>query len=82
MDRAEALALAMHRDGLCPLCGQPFAVCTADENAGAPEIVAQYTACRSTLARLERLRGMTDGGKKDDPYAPAYLWAFTTRGGK
>lgn len=81
MDRAEAFALGMHRDGICPLCGQSLAVCTADEKAGAPEITADYTACRSTLARLERLRALTDNGKKDDPYAPAYLWAFKTRGG-
>lgn len=44
-----------------------------------PDFAAQYTACRVTLAILEKQRALTDGGKKADPNAPAYLWAATKR---
>lgn len=78
MDRAEALALSMHREGLCPLCGRPLDVCTSMEGAG-PDFAAEYTACRARLAILEKQRGLSDNGKKSDPNASAYLWAATTR---
>jgi transcription initiation factor IIE alpha subunit len=77
MDRAEALALAMHRAGLCPLCGKPLEVCTSMEGEG-PDFVAEYTACRATLAILEKQRARNDGNKPD-PNSSAYLWAATTR---
>jgi hypothetical protein len=79
MDRAEALALALHREGLCPLCGRPLEVCTSDEENGPAFGVLQST-CRATLAILEKQRAMSDGGKKAHPYASAFLWAATTRG--
>jgi hypothetical protein len=75
-DRAEVLALTLYREGLCPLCGRPVDVCTSHEETG-PEFTATYTACRATLARIEKQRGMADQ-KKPDPYAAAYLWATTT----
>lgn len=78
MDRAEALALAMHRDSLCPLCGRPIDVCTSDEVSG-PAFAVQESTCRATLAIIERQRAKTDGGKKPHPYAAAMLFAATTR---
>jgi hypothetical protein len=81
MDRAEALALAMHREGLCPLCGKPLDVCTSMEGVG-PDFTVEYTACRATLARLEYQRGLpglSPDSKKPDLNAPSYLWAVTTR---
>lgn len=77
-DRAELLALALYRDGLCPLCQQPRRVCTSHEADG-PAFDADYTVCRATLALLEQQRALTEGGKKARPNAPAYLWAIHTR---
>lgn len=79
-DTAELLALALYREGLCPKCGRPIEVCTSHEATG-PEITASYVVCRSTLAILEQERGMTNGGKKPRPNAPAYLWSTTVREG-
>jgi hypothetical protein len=77
-DRAELLALALYRASLCPLCGRPVEVCTSHEETG-PEFKVTYTACRATAAQLELQRALTDGGKKQIPDAPAYLWSTTTR---
>lgn len=78
MDRAEALALGLYRAGLCPLCGRPVDVCTSDEESG-PAFGVDQSTCRATLAIVERQRALTDNGKKPNPYAPAFLWAATTR---
>jgi hypothetical protein len=78
MDRAEALALAMHRASLCPLCGKPLDECTSMEGEG-PDFTVEYTACRATLAKLEYQRGQFGDDKKPDPNAPSYLWAVHTR---
>jgi hypothetical protein len=77
-DRGELIALAVYREGLCPLCGRPLDVCTSHEETG-PEFAADYVPCRATLAILEKQRALTDGGKKTKPNAPAYLWAATIR---
>jgi hypothetical protein len=53
-------------------------VCTSHEETG-PEFEAEYTVCRATLAQLERVRAMTEGGEKSLPNARAYLWAIKTR---
>jgi hypothetical protein len=79
-DRAELLALALYRDGLCPLCGGPVAVCTSDEESTGIEFEASYVPCRATLERLIKIRGMTDGGKKNLPNAGSYLWSTKVRG--
>jgi len=76
-DRGELIALAVYREGLCPLCGRPLDVCTSHEDTG-PEFAATWTACRATLAILEKQRAISDG-KKPKPNAPAYLWAATIR---
>jgi hypothetical protein len=78
MDRAETLALAMHRESLCPLCGRPVDVCTSEEGVG-PEFTVTQSTCRATFAIVEKQRALTDGGKKSNPYASAFLWAATTR---
>ena len=77
-DRAELIAYELYLEGLCPLCGRPLGVCTSHEETG-PEFAASYTVCRSTLAKLEQERAITDGGKKPRPNAPAYLWSTTVR---
>lgn len=77
-DRGELLALAVYREGLCPLCGRPLEVCTSHEETG-PEFTANFTACRATLAIIEQQRALSDGGKKPRPNAPAYLWGTTIR---
>jgi transcription initiation factor IIE alpha subunit len=78
MDRAEAFALAMHRDSLCPLCGRSLDECTSMEGEG-PDFGSEYTACRATMARLEKERAISDGGKNPHPDSSAFLWRSTTR---
>jgi transcription initiation factor IIE alpha subunit len=77
LDRAELFALAMHRESLCPACGKPLEVCTSMEGEG-PDFRVEYTACRATLAKLEKQRGLFGDDKKPDPNAPSYLWAVHT----
>lgn len=77
LDRAEALALAMYREQKCPHCGRPVDVCTSMEGVG-PDFEVEYTACRATMAILSKQRAVL-GGKKPNPYAPAFLWAVSTR---
>lgn len=50
-DRDELLALALHRDSLCPLCGLELSVCTSHEDSG-PEFVVRRRRCRATDAKL------------------------------
>lgn len=79
LDRGEVLALALYREGLCPLCGRPLEVCTSHEETG-PLFAAEYVACRATMAKIEKQRALFGDDKKPDPYAPSYLWAAITRG--
>jgi hypothetical protein len=44
-----------------------------------PDFGVEFTACRASLAILEKQRAISDGGKKADPNFSAYLWAATTR---
>jgi hypothetical protein len=74
-DRAEMLALGVWRDGLCPLCRRPLSVCTSHEQDG-PQFEASFTACRSTLAILEKQRGVY---QKPSENRPAHLWSATIR---
>jgi hypothetical protein len=76
-DRAELIALALYREGLCPKCGRPQRVCTSHEEQG-PEFSASYKVCRATYARIEQWNALTDGGKKSRPFADSYLWMTTT----
>lgn len=80
LDRAELLALAEYRAGLCPLCGRPIRVCTSHEETG-PAFEADYTACRATLAQLEKRRAIAQGRQKPSENAPAYLWTVKQIGG-
>lgn len=75
-DRAELLALALYRDGLCSLCGHPLEVCTSDEDAGAQFDVVWKT-CRATRDKLERQRAVY--GEKQHPNRPAHLWGTAIR---
>lgn len=71
-DRAEALALAVHRASLCPGgCGQPLGEATSHHESG-PEYDATHTTCRACAALLEAQRVVGDG--KANPDAPARLW--------
>lgn len=78
-DRAELLALALYRDGLCPLCGRPIEVCTADEAADpkAAQFEVTWQVCRATRDLVEKQHGTyTD---KNHPNRAAHLWGTTIR---
>jgi predicted amidophosphoribosyltransferase len=79
-DRAELIALALYRDGLCPKCGRPLDVCTSDEGKpGAPQFEVNQSLCRATRAIAETISGLTDAGKKPLRNAEARLWGTTIR---
>jgi hypothetical protein len=79
-DRAELIALAIHREGLCPKCGRPLDVCTSDEGApGSPQFEVNQSTCRATLAIAEVRNALTDDGKKPLRNAEARLFGTTTR---
>lgn len=46
-DRAELLALAVYRDGLCSVCGGPAAECQSHEATG-PKFKPSRMRCRRT----------------------------------
>lgn len=75
-DRAELLALALYREGLCPLCGRPLDVCTAPEEGG-PEYDVLWQVCGATRAKLEQQRATY--GDKEHPNRAAHLWGTTIR---
>lgn len=77
-DRTELIALAIYRDGLCPKCGRPIDVCTADErDPGTAEFDVSWRVCNATRTLLEKQRGAY--GEKDHPNRPAHLWGTTIR---
>lgn len=64
-DRAEMLALAVYRAGLCPNgCGQPLAESTSHYEVG-PDYETHRTTCRACAALLEVRRATQDGGTGD-----------------
>jgi hypothetical protein len=70
-DRAEALALAMYRESLCPNgCGQPLDESTSHYEAG-PAYDAKHTTCRACAALAEARRAADDSGKGD---GQARIW--------
>jgi YD repeat-containing protein len=75
-DRAELLALAIYREGLCPRCGRPLDVCTAPEDGG-PEYVVTWRTCGATRALLEHQRAAYGG--KDHVNRAAHLWGTAIR---
>lgn len=75
-DRAELLALAVYRDGLCPLCGRPREICTAPEEGG-PQYEVTWQTCGASRALLEQQRGTYSD--KPHPNRAAHLWGTTIR---
>jgi hypothetical protein len=75
-DRAEVLALAVHRGQLCPGgCGQLLADGTSHYETG-PEFVVTSTVCRACVERDMEIQIKAD---RKDPYAGARLWQITKR---
>lgn len=75
-DRAELLALALYREGLCPSCGHPRELCTAPEESG-PQFEVIWQTCGATRALLEKQRATY--GEKEHPNRRAHLWGTTIR---
>lgn len=76
-DRAEILALAHYRDGLCPCgCGHPAAETTSQEEGG-PQFVADRVTCRARRALIEAQRAADENSPS--PYAAARLWRVDKR---
>jgi hypothetical protein len=80
LDRAELLALALYRDGLCPLHGGPLADCDFDERGNVPDVLVNSRYCQAEVSRIEAINAATDP-KKPNPYAGARMWATTIRKG-
>lgn len=77
-DRAELIALAVYRESLCPKCGRPIEVCTADErDPKAAEFDVSWRVCNATRTLLEKQRGAY--GDKPHPNRAAHLWGTTIR---
>ena len=74
-DRAEALALQLYRDGLCPHCRFPVAETTAHYSEG-PEYDATHKTCRACAAFSEAKRAANEGSK-DSPDSDARLWQIS-----
>ena len=77
-DRAELIALALYRDGLCHLCGRPLDVCTAPEETG-PQYEVTWRTCGATRTLLEQQRATY--GDKPHPNRAAHLWGTKIREG-
>jgi hypothetical protein len=78
-DRAELLALALYREGLCPLCGRPLEVCTADEadpKTAAFDVV--WRVCNATR-RLAEFKRATYSDDTKHPNREAHLLGTTIR---
>jgi len=77
-DVAELLALRVYRDGLCPLCGRPIDVCTADEDSpGAPQFDVSWQVC-GAQRRLEEFKRATYTND-NHPNRAAHLLGTTIR---
>jgi hypothetical protein len=77
-DRAELLALALYREGLCPLCGRPIDVCTADEgDPQSAQFDVDWKVCNAQR-RLEEFKRATYTGD-NHPNRAAHLLGTTIR---
>lgn len=74
-DRAELLALAEYRAGLCPRCGAPLEECTAPEKTG-PRFRAERIRCQRTDAVLGAQQSLTDNTR----HHGALVWSTTSTG--
>lgn len=77
-DRAEVIALGRYRSNLCPKCGQPLEVCTANEgDPRAAKFDVVWRVCNATR-RLSEFKRATYG---DDNYPDreAHLLGTTIR---
>lgn len=66
------IALAVYRDGLCPLCGLPLEVCTSHEDEG-PDFQVRRRRCRATDAKLAAQ------GESQTDRPGAVLWSVTPK---
>lgn len=71
-DRAELLALALYRDGLCPVCGGLLSECTSHEATG-PKFKATAVRCRRRDVQL-----MAQTAKQDTDRPEALVWSIAT----
>lgn len=77
-DRAEILALAVYRRGLCECgCGYPRADTTAPEGTAPGFVAYQYATCNARMALLEAQRAADE--KRGHENAPARLWTIDRR---
>ncbi len=74
-DRAEILALAVHREQLCPCgCGQAYADVTSPESDG-PQFTASRVVCRARLALAEQQRAVAESTTADKTITAALVWS-------
>lgn len=70
-DRAELLALALYREGLCPACSGPLSECTSHEATG-PKFIPSWVYCRRTETVLA-----AKGTISDSQRPGAMVWSTT-----
>lgn len=73
-DRAEVLALALYREGLCPLHGGPLEDCTAADGV-IPDWTANSTYCQAAVARVDA-ENAGEQSKTPHRFAAARLWSY------
>jgi len=72
-DRAEVIALARYRAGLCPCgCGHQAADTLSHEETG-PQFKASHVACRARMELIDA-QNAAASSKQPSPYLAARLW--------
>lgn len=78
LDRAEALALALYREGFCPCgCGNPADLTLVAEADSPGWAVTEHT-CIARYALIEKQNAVPEGRRK---YLGASLWSVRPRKG-
>lgn len=70
-DRAELLALALYRDGLCPIHGGPLTDCQATDGH-MPDFAVKKTYCQAEVALIEARNAASQNPSR---YHGALLWS-------
>ena len=76
-DHAELIALAVYREGLCPLCGRPRSQCSPDDES-IPDFHTTSVYCHAAVSQVEAANAASSSSSSDK-YARARLWITRKR---